>query len=197
MLKCISSNFMQHTPGAWRTDWHYRTSHLLKDILAAGDDYWLPIVNLLRVGDEIIVESDQLSWRYWLSVRQATMHPVPRVTVKLLNPLDISNGVQIFDYGVEKDKEEALEAEKTRLETDAKNKALAEAALISEEHKPSVRWRGPHDKWTVMGYDRPAKTQYDSRESAQACIDNNDLEGELLVNRDVSITEKSRTVEAA
>ena len=115
MLKCISSNFMQHTPGAWRTDWHYRTSHLLKDILAAGDDYWLPIVNLLRVGDEIIVESDQLSWRYWLSVRQATMHPVPRVTVKLLNPLDISNGVQIFDYGVEKDKEEALEAEYNNL----------------------------------------------------------------------------------
>ncbi len=192
MLKCNPSLFRQHVAGAYRTDWHYRSTHLLKDILEAGDDYWLPVVNLMRTGDEIIVESDQMSWRYWLSVRMASMSPVPRVSVQMLNPLDINNGVQIFSMEAEDEKEEALEVEKARVEQQARHRQETETRLVDENHKPSVKWRGPNHKWTIMAYDRPAKHGFESQEEAQSAIDNGDADAEIAVNLDVFIKENEK-----
>lgn len=191
MITCQTRNFRVHNQGGWRTDWHYRTDRTLEDILGAGDDYWNNVANLIRVGDEIIVESEDMSWRFWLSVRMAQQSPVPSVIVNRIVPTDLGDGIQIFDQDMIEEKKRAIEAQKEQIETRAKFTMEQESKFETDEVQPAVLWRGK-GKWTIVAYERTIQGGFEAKEEAQKRLESGDFEDQIKVNRDAYMNEQFR-----
>ena len=182
MISCEIRNFRVHSQGGWRTDWHYRTSHQLQEILEAGDDYWNDTANLTRANDEILVEADDLSWRYKLIVRASQQHP-PKVMVKMLGSLEV------FDEKAIKEKAAEIALQEKQVKEREAAKAAREGVYDTDEVKPKVSWRGK-GKWTILAYERTVQGGFETPEEAKARLEAGDFKEQIEVHRVAYINEQ-------
>ena len=61
-MRVEAPKFVEHCCGRVRTDFHYRTDHDPKAIVAEGAEYWLMIRHMVQAGDHIYCEGSDLSW---------------------------------------------------------------------------------------------------------------------------------------
>lgn len=165
MLRAKSNALRPHNQGPYITDYHYRTTDPLEDIRAAGDDYWLSVVQLLRAGDEIFVESASGAWSYMATIVKAD---------EVLRVIETRPGSRYSGDYVNSDllaDEQASAAEmKEAQAVEAARVADAEQAVETDDVKPAVKWRGK-GKWCIVGYGATISAGFDTREDAEAAME--------------------------
>jgi hypothetical protein len=179
-MRVEAPKFVEHCCGRVRTDFHYRTDHDPKGILAEGVEYWLMIRHMVRAGDHIYCEGSDLSW----SMAFVVMSQNPLV-LDMERPLHLRDPEALMAEATQaldvKSKEAQIEADKTKLaekiqgrkdnkerleRTAAELNALADAPGL----QPAVKFNGPSDRFTIFAYEAKIQPGFQQKEDAEAAL---------------------------
>lgn len=177
-----------HVSGGHMTEWHYRTTHDYKDIIEAGSDYWMPVVNLIRPLDEIRVQAADGSWEYRLSVRVSDER-TRKIVVQMFAISAMKDGVMIFDQdAIDESKRLAASAtEREALQKQKYDEMVAE--LDTEEMQPKVAWRGKSAQWVVIAYNDHIQGGYETKEAATAALEDPGIKQKIEQHREIFLTQ--------
>lgn len=206
-LEVITPRFRIDVNGAWRTRWHYRTTHEMQDVLDAGDRYWLRVADMVQPGDTIEVEDENLAWMFEVSV-VSTKTSGAASEAEIIVTLPIGAPVIRDQMGLDRRaaeaegrereiKEREARAYQERIESDRRQaEAVAAAAAANEaeqaaikgdvnaraddpENQPAVAWKGPKAKWSITAFGSMAAKGFETKGEAEIAKARGDADAEI------------------
>lgn len=182
-IKARAHDFRPHVQGAFSTTWHYRTSHSYAHILAAGDDYWVPVLALIKPFDTIWVQDENCAWEYTAIVLRVD-ESEEKCYTKIGKPEPTNDGVFIYDQeAIDKKIQDMASKEAAAEEREAELEGKRQA-LDTAEMQPQAKFKGPKDgKWCILAYEATIGRDYPNKESAMRVLNGGDLDEKIKAAR--------------
>lgn len=192
-IKAVPSTLRVHVSGQWRTDWHYRTTHSLAEILESGNDYWLPCAQMLQPGDQIIVESEDMTWQYTVSVRVSD-YRARIVAVEMIMAAEMDNGVKVFNRDAVEEEKKELERQKQIAEDAIRTKKTFEKKYDTPDVQAQIEWKGKAERYAIVAYGRVVEKGYSTKEAAQHAMGEENMREAIEHYRALYMETKKREI---
>lgn len=196
-----SSRFKLNHSGAFRGEYHYRTTHEPAAILEAGDGYFQHIAHMVQPGDIALIEDEQIRWSF--SVIFISADPLVVQVDSELTWRDARGMQRLAEKEAERaqaviDKDKAdldaqIEADKQTQQKLVEERAAARQlvadraaeleAKADEAGVVEIKWQGK-GKFTVLAYGRKIRGGFDQREDALEALNNGALQTDLTEARE-------------